>query len=93
MVALRRVQVIKAAAGWAPVAWFPMMLVALSFREGFWAAAIGIAGVVFAGMLRVAVLMSRCPGCGERYAVAENGYREIWLHDKCGACGLLRYPN
>ncbi len=88
---LRRIQIIRSTAEWATVVWFPAMLVALSLGNGRWGGAIGMGGVAFAGILRAAVLWSRCPRCYERYGDLEDGFREIWRRDRCAGCGLSRY--
>ncbi|MBY0398866.1 hypothetical protein K2X89_01125 [Myxococcota bacterium] len=78
----------KLAASWAPVAWFPVVVFALSVEQPLVAATLGLAGAVFAGAARAAVWSARCPRCGESFRARPGGFRRIWDEASCLACGV-----
>lgn len=91
--ALSRVQHLRLASAWATVVWFPAVLLLVSTGAPGWALGLCIAGASFAALLRLAVALSRCPRCQERYSSHPGGFREIWHRDRCSNCGLARYAN
>ncbi|MCP5044554.1 MAG: hypothetical protein GY944_26285 [bacterium] len=84
---------LRRASAWAAVVWFPIVLVLVSTGLAGWALGLAISGAAFSGLLRLAVAVSRCPRCEERYSSRPGGFRQIWQHDRCSGCGLARYAD
>ena len=82
---------LRQASAWAPVVWFPVVLGLISMGASNVALGLGISGAAFSAILRAVVATSRCPRCKGRYLRTPGGFREIWHHDRCAACGLSRY--
>ncbi len=91
--ALVRVQLLRQVSGWGAVVWFPLVLVLISLGHARAAFGVGLAGAVFSGLLRLAVVMASCPRCGGRYVENPQGFHEIWQRDRCVRCGLRRYAH
>lgn len=91
--ALLRIHHLRQAAAWAPVVWFPLVLVLVSIGASSVGLGLGIAGAAFSGILCGVVAVTRCPRCNERYASVSGGIRKIWQRDRCTSCGLSRYSN
>jgi hypothetical protein len=90
--ALKRIHQLRQASAWAPVVWFPLVLVLVSVGASHVALGLGISGAVFSAILRGVVATSRCPRCEGRYSSMPGGFHEIWHGDRCAACGFARYP-
>lgn len=73
---------------WAPVGWVPVVLHALLSGRTSLALAIGIAGLLFAGLARSVVWLGCCPGCRARWRESQASFQTVWDEAKCRACGL-----
>ncbi len=75
-------------AAWAPVVWFPVVVYTLLTERTEWALALGLAGLIFAGLARGVVWSASCPACAARFRASASGFRRIWDAASCEACGL-----
>jgi len=91
--ALEHVRLLSRLSAWGTVVWFPLVLLLISTQRASAALALGLAGAVFSGLLRLAVAWARCPRCERRYHEARHGLREIWQRNRCAACGLRRFAH
>lgn len=78
----------RQASVWAPVCWFPAMLFGFLTGHTALALAIGLSGVIFAGLTRAVVWLGRCPGCETRWGDCPGGFQRLWDEAACISCGL-----